>query len=36
MSLAQLVREGDVQALPDKDQVLRFFSCFDLESLTSS
>ncbi len=35
-ALAQLVREGDAQAAPDKDQVLRFFSCFDLESLTSS
>jgi alkyl sulfatase BDS1-like metallo-beta-lactamase superfamily hydrolase len=34
-ALAQLVREGDAQAAPDKDQVLRFFSCFDLESLTS-
>jgi alkyl sulfatase BDS1-like metallo-beta-lactamase superfamily hydrolase len=35
-ALAQLVREGDAQAAPDKDQVLCFFSCFDLESLTSS
>ena len=36
IELAQLVSEGDAQATPDKDQVLRFFDCFDLESLTSS
>ncbi|MCZ6711218.1 MAG: hypothetical protein O7B25_12730 [Gammaproteobacteria bacterium] len=36
LELAQLVSEGDAQATPDKDQVLRFFNCFDLDSLTSS
>jgi alkyl sulfatase BDS1-like metallo-beta-lactamase superfamily hydrolase len=35
-ALAQLVSNGDAQATPDKDQVLRFFNCFDLESLASS
>ena len=33
--LTQLLDSGELKASPGKEEVLRFFSCFDLESLTS-
>ena len=33
--LAQLISEGDARATPDENQVMRFFDCFDLQSLAA-